>query len=217
MPSSAFSRTASAASLGPCSASWRVTRSSALMPTRSLKALWPWIIGAISVRRKSATALISSVGVGSSCILSAPWSQQPKQINLRLRRAPSDHRLLHRMIRGVAETLHHPTAHDAPAQRTHYLPEHHAIRVDLAARLFVTRKQILAGAKTADGLVDLAKAPGVDADPAEILHGIAEMRDLPVQHGSHAVGADDEIAVAEIAMHQRCLARCARIVIGEPA
>ena len=52
------------------SASCRVTRSSALMPTRSLKALWPLICGVISLRRKSATALISSVGVGSSCIIS---------------------------------------------------------------------------------------------------------------------------------------------------
>ena len=38
------------------------------MPTRSLKALWPLMAGVISLRRKSATALISSVGVGSSCI-----------------------------------------------------------------------------------------------------------------------------------------------------
>ena len=65
--------TASAARLplhrSPCSsASCRVTRSSALMPTRSLKALWPLMAGVISLRRKSATALISSVGVGSSCI-----------------------------------------------------------------------------------------------------------------------------------------------------
>src|SRR5262245_25215875 len=121
------------------------------------------------------------------------------------------------MIRRVAEALHHAAAYEAPAQRTHHFPEHYAIRIDLAARLLVTRKQIVAGAKAADRLVDLAKAPGVDADPAEILHGIAEMSDLPVQHGPHAVGADDEIAIAKIAMHQRRLARCARIVIGEPA
>ena len=31
------------------------------------------------------------------------------------------------------------------------------------------------------------------------------MRELPVQHRAHAVGADDEVAVAEIAMHQRHL------------
>ena len=64
-----FSRAASAASFPCSSANCRVTRSSALMPTRSLKALWPLVMGVISLRRKSATALISSVGVGSSCML----------------------------------------------------------------------------------------------------------------------------------------------------
>src|SRR5690242_5285436 len=121
------------------------------------------------------------------------------------------------MIRSVAEALHHAAAYDTPAQRAHHFPEHHAIGIDAAACLLVTRKQVLTRAETADRLVDLAETPRVDADPAEILHGIAEMRDLPVQHGPDAVWADDEIAVAKIAMHQRGLARWARIVIGKPA
>ena len=100
----AFSRAASAASLPCSSASCRVTRSSALMPTRSLKALWPLICGVISLRRKSATALISSVGVGSSCIIIPLGANNLQQIDLRLRRTAADHRALHRMIRALCET-----------------------------------------------------------------------------------------------------------------
>src|SRR5207302_1317006 len=104
------------------------------------------------------------------------------------------------MVRALAKALHHAAAHDAPAQRPHHFREFYARWIGLAARGLIARKQLLARAKTADGLVDLAETPGIDADPAEILHGIAEMGELPVQHRANAVGADDEIAVAEIAM-----------------
>src|SRR4051812_1669746 len=167
MPSSCFSRTASAASPLCSSANCRVTRSSALIPTRSLKALWPFMTGTISLRRKSATALISSVGVGSSCISPSPWSQQSQQVDFRFRRTPPDHGPFYRMIGAKTETLHHAAAHDAPAQRAHHFPEHHAIGVDLAACCFISGEQFLARAEAADRLVDLAKAPGVDADPAK--------------------------------------------------
>src|SRR5262245_1979374 len=153
------------------------------MPTRSLKALWPLITGVISVRRKSATALISSVGVGSSCISPSSRREQSQQIDLRLRGAPANHGAFHGMVGAGAETLHHAAAHDAPAQRAHHFPEHHTFRIDLAAGFFVPCKQLFAGAKAADRLVDLAEAPGVDADPTEVLHGVADMRELPIQHG----------------------------------
>src|SRR6478736_3730607 len=100
------------------------------------------------------------------------------------------------MIGADAKALHHAAAHDAPAQRTHYFPEHHAIRVDLATAFLVTGEQILPRAKPADWLVDLAEPPRIDADPAQILHGIAEMGEFPVKHRAHAVRPDDEIAVA---------------------
>src|ERR1700759_1653559 len=105
------------------------------------------------------------------------------------------------MIRPKAEALHHAAAHHAPAQRSHHFPEFYARRINGPARFLIAGEQFLARTKTANRLVDLAKAPGVDADPAEILHRIAEMRELPVQHRTHPVGPDDEIAMAEIAMH----------------
>src|ERR1700756_437967 len=121
------------------------------------------------------------------------------------------------MIGQGAEALHHAAADHAPAQRAHDLPELDTGRIDLAAALLVARKKLLAGTKASDSLVDLAKAPRVDADPAQILHGVAEMRELPVEHRAHTVGPDDEVAVAEIAMHQRHLLRRTGIVIGQPA
>src|SRR5580704_3443396 len=102
------------------------------------------------------------------------------------------------MIRSHSEALHHAAAHHAPAQGAHHFPEFHPRGVGPAAARLIAGEQLLARTETADRLVDLAEAPGVDANPAEILHGIAEMRELPVQHRPHAVGADDEIAVAEI-------------------
>src|SRR2546430_9416711 len=121
------------------------------------------------------------------------------------------------MIRPLAKTLHHAAAHHAPAQRAHHFPEFYAIRIDATAGCLISREQLFARTKTANRLVDLAKAPGIDADPPQIFHGVAEMRELPVQHGAHAVAADDEIAVAEIAMHERDLARGPGGVLAQPA
>src|SRR5258705_11539765 len=159
MPSNPESRAASAASLSGSSASWRATRSRALIPTRSLKALWPLMTGVISLRRKSATALISSVGVGSSCILLSSRRQQPQQIDFGFRRAAPDHGALHRMVGATAKPLHHAAAHHAPAQRAHHFPEHHPRRIDSVASRFISGKQLLARSKTANRLVDLAEAP----------------------------------------------------------
>src|SRR6185369_1482208 len=125
-PSSAASRAPSAAS-PPCSSvSCRVTRSSALIATRSLKALCPLISGAMSLRRKSATALVNSRGVGSSCMVRLPRRKKPQQIDLGLGGPPSDHGALHRMIGTQAKPLHHAATHHAPAQRARHLPEFHA-------------------------------------------------------------------------------------------
>src|ERR1700756_5051272 len=106
------------------------------------------------------------------------------------------------MIGPCAKPLHHAAAHHTPAQRAHDLPESHALRLDLAARFLVSSEQFFARTKAADRLVDLAKAPGGDADPSQILHRIAAMRELPIQDRADAVGPDHEVAVAEVAMHQ---------------
>src|SRR5690242_20549170 len=108
---------------------------------------------------------------------SCPRSQQSQQIDFGLGSTAADHGALHRMIRPHPEALHHAAAHHTPAQRAHHFPEFYAHGLGLAAALLVASEQILARAKTADRLVDLAEAPGVDADPPQVLHGIAEMRE----------------------------------------
>src|SRR5262249_39940778 len=141
IPSSFFKLTASDASLSSTSVICRTTRLSALIATRSLKALWPEMAGVMSLRRKSATALVSSIGVGSSCILVPSRGQQSQQIDFRLRRAAADHGALHRMIRSEAKALHHAAAHHAPAQGAHHFPELHARDIDLATARLVTGEQ----------------------------------------------------------------------------
>ena len=43
------------------------------------------------------------------------------------------------------------------------------------------------------------------------------MRELPVQHRADAVRSDDQVAVAEIAMHQRHFRGRTGIVVAQPA
>src|SRR5229473_1401486 len=124
-------------------------------------------MGAISLRRKSTTALISSSGVGSSCMLVSSRRQQPQQIDLGFRGAAADHRALDGMLRPNAKPLHHAAAHHAPAQRAHHFPEFYSLGIDVAARCLISGKQLFARAKAADRLVDLPKTPRIDADPPE--------------------------------------------------
>src|SRR5258705_8838874 len=105
------------------------------------------------------------------------------------------------MLRPNAKPLHHAAAHHAPAQRAHHFPEFYPVRIHMAASGLVSGKQFFAAAKAADRLVDLAKAPRIDADPPKILHGVTEMRELPIEHRAQPIGADDEITVPEIALH----------------
>ena len=139
----------------------------------------PLISGAMSLRRKSATALVSSTRCRFILhVADSSRRKKPQQIDLGLGGAAADHGALHRMVGAAAKPLHHAAAHHAPAQRAHHFPECHAGGIDLAARRLVAREQVFARAETADRLVDLAEAPGVDADPAEILH--RDRRDAPV-------------------------------------
>ena len=121
------------------------------------------------------------------------------------------------MLGPNAKPLHHAAAHHAPAQRAHHFPEFYPLGIYAAAGRLISGKQLFARAKAADRLVDLAKAPGIDADPPQILHGIAGMRELPVQHRTHAIGADDKIAVAKIAVHQRYLLGGTGVAVAQPA
>src|SRR5215831_7045236 len=123
--------------------------------------------------------------------------QQVQQIDLRLRRAAPDRRALDGAVDSALEhaVLHH--AHDSPLERSEDLPQAHALGIDAAApRGLVAGEEILAPAEAADGRLG-AEAPRVHADPAEVFHRIALVRDLPVQHTAHALRVDQQVAVAE--------------------
>ena len=66
-----------------------------------------------------------------------------------------------------------------------------------------------------DGKVDLPETPGVDADPSQVFHRVAEVGEFPVQNRPDAFGADDEIAVPEVPVNE--LGATSRDVICEPA
>ena len=101
----------------------------------------------------------------------------------------------------VGERLH--LADHAPFQGAEHLPEGEVLgRDDPAAGCRVGGEQLLGRPESSGALLDVAEAPRLHAEPAEILDRVAEVRELPVEHGAHALRADDEVAVAEIAVHE---------------
>src|SRR5436190_13347214 len=95
------------------------------------------------------------------------------------------------------------------------LTEPDVIRIDRAAAgLLVGAEQVVAMAEPADRRA-AAEPPGPDADPAEVEQWIAEVGELPVEHAAHAAVADDQVAVAEVAVDDRG-PRGGRQVLGDP-
>jgi hypothetical protein len=83
-----------------------------------------------------------------------------------------------------------------------------------AAGVIIAGEEVLLVAKAADDLfVPAVKAPGIDADPAQVLHGNAHVGQLPVEYGANPVLTDRQIAVPEVAMDQTWLCR-RRAVLG---
>jgi hypothetical protein len=75
--------------------------------------------------------------------------------------------------------------------------------------------QRLALAETANRILPQAEAPGINAQPAEILRPLPQMRQFPIEHCRKAGRIDDEIAAAEIAMDNGA-GRCRAAALGEP-
>ena len=48
----------------------------------------------------------------------------------------------------------------------------------------------------------MTEAPRLHAQPSEVLDRVAEVGELPVEHGADAFRADDEVAVPEVAVHE---------------
>src|SRR5215469_17493964 len=72
----------------------------------------------------------------------------------------------------------------------------------MATRTLVAGNQFAQLPEPSDRLVDIAEAPGIDAEPAKIFHRVTEKGELPVEDGAHALRTHDQVAVAKIAMHE---------------
>ena len=190
--------------------------------------------------RYSRTASTSSMTVGRSCTVSAtslafsptgralrcdrrlvPRArvEELEQVPLLLRDPSAERGELNRAHEAVEvrERLH--LADDAPLQRPEDLPEVEVRRVHgPPGCVGVHREQLFGGAEAARAPVDVAEPPRLHAEPPEILDRVAEMRELPVEDGAQALGPDDEVAGAEVAVHEGGRSRRqVRGALGEPA
>src|SRR5262245_20621520 len=178
---------------------------SAFAATRAWKAVCPSSAGRARRSTNSRTAATSSPISGRSYMAPRAWTfleQQLEQVDLGLGAAPADRGALDGRIAAPREGAVHHHADDPPPERPRDLPEAHARRVHRAAAGgLVAREELLARAEAADRELR-AEAPGVHAEPAEVLHRIAHVCDLPVEDAADAVRPDEEIAVAEVAVHE---------------
>src|SRR3984957_3414680 len=104
----------------------------------------------------------------------------------------------------------------APAQIAEDFPEARRLRIDCgAASIFVSSEEILASAQSSDRFLIIAETPGAHAHPTDVLHRIAEMRQLPIEDRSHAFGTKNDIADSVVAVYER-LPRSSWNALQEP-
>ena len=181
---------------------------SALAATRAWNDSRPSVPLRTSPSTHSRTASSSSATVGRSCTRrrrrgvgrGAPLERRPgeqaEQVPLVLAHPPADRGQLHRAGRPaeVAPRLH--DADHAPLERAEHLPPAQRLEVDgRAAGRLVGRRQLLPGGHAAGGQ-RRAEAPRPHAEPAEVLHRVAEVGELPVEDRPQPVGSDEEVARA---------------------
>src|SRR5207247_1043854 len=155
----------------------RSTMARTLAATRAWKRFTPSSSATTSASRKSRTAASSSRAVGRSCTSGALG--QVEQLELGLGRPPAEARELD-ALHAREEGLHLHDADDPPLEVAEDLPPPHRGRVDAAAgRALVSRKEAGAVREPADGVVVGAEAPRAHAEPAEVLHRVADVHHLP--------------------------------------
>src|SRR5262249_15983842 len=75
-------------------------------------------------------------------------------------------------------------------------------RLDRAtARFSIGLVELIKGADSAQAEVILAEAPGADAGPGEVLGGIANVAEFPVEYAPQSAGPHHDIADTKIAMN----------------
>src|SRR5438552_16092830 len=179
----------------------RSTMARTLAATRAWKRFTPSSSATTSASRKSRTAASSSRAVGRSCTSGALG--QVEQLELGLGRPPPEARELDALHTGE-ERLHLHDADDPPLEVAEHLPPADGGRIHPpASGAFVRRKEAGAVGESAGGHCIGAEPPRAHAEPAEVLHRVADVHHLPVDHGAQALGAEDDVAHPVVAVHQR--------------
>src|SRR4030095_13506825 len=172
--------------------------------------------GRTSRSRNSRMASRSSPAAGRLGGISAPGAQQGEEVVQRLLRAAADRQLLQRSRAAAQMTLALHHAHHAPLEAAEHLPEEHCLRVDAHPGRSLVRLEELVPVTEAAHRRAAAEAPGPHAQPAEVGHRIPDVRDLPVEDGPDPVWSHDEVAIAEVAVHEAPSRRLGR-ALADPA
>src|SRR4029453_18415085 len=141
--------------------------------------------------------------------------EQVGQLDLGLARPPAQARQLD-VLHAAEERLSLHDGDDAPLEVAEHLPPACPFGADrVAAGALVGGEETLAVAQAARRGCG-TEAPRADAEPADVLHRVADVGELPVDYGAQPVGTDDDVADAVVAVHDRAPGR-ARDAGAEPA
>src|SRR5579883_2822293 len=106
--------------------------------------------------------------------------QELQEIVERLFHAPADGELLDRAPSGAVMLLPLHETHDRPFDRAERLPEAHMGGIDgNSGGALISREEIGPRADAADRVL-AAEAPGLDAQPAQILQRVAQCGNFPI-------------------------------------
>ena len=128
-------------------------------------------------------------------------AEQTQQLVLLLADPAPDGGQLDRPCRARQVAMSLGDADQPPAKVAEDLPPPDDVRVERpAAHLLVCRGQIVEGAHAGDP-PGSAEAPGAHAEPADVLQGVSDVDQLPVEQRDQTVGVDQHVAEAQVSVH----------------
>src|SRR5215203_1873869 len=160
---------------------------------------WSSAVGSTSPARNSNTASISSDAFGRSGMF-----DQVEELVLHLGGHPAEDRVLDASILTVQVPSALSQAPDRPLDVAEDLPHVELFDRDVAPRQLVVALEVrLDLPHAAEPALIGAEAPRADDRPRDVTDGIADVRELPVEHGDEAVTVYGEVADAKVAVAER--------------
>ena len=136
-----------------------------------------------------------------------PRADQVEQLVLHLRGHPAEHRVLDAAVLPVEVAARLRQAAGRPLHVAEDLPDAQLVERDLTAGQLVVALEVrLDVADAAEPARVRAEPPRTHERPRHVLDRIADVRELPVEHGDEVI-RDGEVAEPEVAVHERPLAR----------